>query len=466
MSKENGFQTLDDALHLTRAEMIENHRRFGNPGLVQLLGLVGYDQLFVRASGVEVWDADGNRYLDFLGGYGALNVGHNHPKVVAALDKVKEYPNLLQAGISPIVSSLLRDLALLTPGELQHTFLCNSGAEAVEGALKLARAATGRTRIIYCQGGFHGKTFGALSVTGRPNYQKPFEPLLPGCEAVPFGDLQALEQAFSRGDKPAAFIVEPIQGEGGVIIPPDGYLQAVRELCTRHGVVMIADEVQTGFGRTGTLFACQAEDVVPDVMCLSKSLGGGVIPIGAFVTTPALWQKAFGGVEKSRLHTSTFGGNTRAAAAALAALEVIMDEDLPSQAREKGEYFLGRLRELQQEFPLIKEVRGRGLLIGVEFHSGTGLLGKVTAGMADKLAQEYLASLVSAQLFRQYRIICAYTLNNPNVIRLEPPLVVKHEQIDHVVNSLRETLSTYRNAAGLALGTAKQVVSGWLKRGK
>lgn len=460
----SGFQTLDDALRLSRAEMVENHRRYGNPGLVQLLGLVGYDRLFVRASGVEVWDAEGNRYLDFLGGYGALNLGHNHPRVVAALDRVRDYPNLLQAGISPIVSALLRDLALITPGDLQHTFLGNSGAEAVEGALKLARAATGRTRFIYCERGFHGKTFGALSVTGRPQYQKPFAPLVPECEAVPFGDAAALEKTFQRGERPAAFIVEPIQGEGGVIIPPDGYLRVARELCTRYGVVMIVDEVQTGFGRTGTLFACEAEGVVPDVLCLSKSLGGGVMPIGAFITTPALWQKAFGGVERSRLHTSTFGGNTRAAAAALAAIEVTLAEDLPRQAREKGEYLISRLRELQKEFPLIKEVRGRGLLVGIEFESGTGWLGRVTAGAADRLAQEYLASLVSAELFREHHVITAYTLNNPNVIRLEPPLVVTKEQIDYVVEALRATLASRRSAAGFALGTAKQVVSGWWKK--
>ncbi|MBE3583232.1 MAG: aspartate aminotransferase family protein [Limnochordaceae bacterium] len=444
--------------------MLDNHRRYGNSGLVQLIGLVGYDRLFVRAEGVRVWDEEGTEYLDFLGGYGALNLGHNHPRVLAAWDKVAQWPNLLQATVSPITSALLRDLALLAPGDLQHSFLCNSGAEAVEGALKLARLATGHQRILYCQGGFHGKTMGALSVTGRPAYQRPFAPLVPLCEAVPFGEVQALEQALAQGEPAAAFIVEPIQGEGGVVIPPTGYLAQARELCHRYGALLIVDEIQTGFGRTGTMFACEAEQVVPDVLCLSKSLGGGVVPIGAFMTTERLWNQAFGGIERCRIHTSTFGGNTRAAASALAALEAIVEEDLPTQAREKGEYFLGRLQELAREFPLIREVRGRGLLIGIEFVSDTGIFGKVSGGAANHLAQEYLASLVAAELLQHHHVITAYTLNNPNVIRLEPPLVVSREELDRVVEALRQTLSRHKGMAGFALSAAGQAVGRWAKQ--
>ncbi|MFZ5753813.1 MAG: aspartate aminotransferase family protein [Bacillota bacterium] len=462
--QKKNFMTLDGALAMDKREVRETYRRYVNPGLVDVMGFLDFDKQFVRAEGVTVWDKEGKAYLDFLGGYGALNLGHNPPEVQEAVKAVMSRPNLLQASLNPLAAALAHNLAQVTPGDLDRVFFANSGAEAVEGALKLARAANpGRSKIVYCKDSFHGKTFGSLSVTGREKYQKPFQPLLTGCEAVPFGDLGALEGKLMSKDV-AAFIVEPIQGEGGVMVPPDGYLAGVRQLCDRYGTLLIVDEIQTGFGRTGYLFACEHENVVPDIMCLAKSLGGGVIPIGAFVTRPQIWDRVYGGMDKFALHTSTFGGNSLAMAAGIAALNSIVAQSLAQQAREKGEYFMAKLSELKGKYDIIKDLRGRGLLIGLEFKQPVGgVLDKLTLGKVNQLAGEYFGSLVASELMNKYQIITAYTLNNPNVIRLEPPLTVSYEAIDRVIAALEEILG-HSGFTGVMLSSVRTAVATVFKR--
>lgn len=455
--------SIDEALGIDRKQVREYYKNYINPGLVTMMGLLDFDKQFVKARGVEVWDSDGQVYLDFLGAYGALNLGHNHPAVIEAVQKVMTWPNLLQASLGTVVSALAYNLAQILPEGVSRTFFCNSGAEAVEGALKLARAASGKTKIVYCEGSFHGKTMGALSVTGREKYQKPFFPLIGPSEKVPFGDLEALEEKIFKRDV-AAFIVEPIQGEGGVILPPPGYLRSVRELCNKYDVLLIVDEIQTGFGRTGKMFACEHEGVVPDIICLAKSLGGGVMPIGAYSTKPEIWEKAYGGLDRALLHTSTFGGNTWAAAAAIAAINVILEENLCEKARENGEYMLGRLKTLQDKYQVVKEVRGQGLMIGLEFKSETGLIDKLTGGMLNKLSEEYFGALVAGELQNKHRIITAYTLNNPNVIRLEPPLIVTREQIDRLVDALEDIFQRHRSFVGMALATGRTAISSIFKK--
>lgn len=458
------FLGLREAMELSREQNRENHRKFINPELVNLMGLLNFDKCFVKAQGVSLWDKDGEEYLDFLGGYGALNLGHNHPEIDAAVEAVKEFPNLLQAALNPLAGALARNLALFTPGDLQYTFFGNSGTEAIEGALKLARASTGRTKFISCEGSFHGKTFGALSITGREKYRKPFAPLLPGVEFVPFGDAEALERALSQKDV-AAFIVEPIQGEGGIIVPPDGYLRKVRDICTTYNTLLIVDEIQTGFGRTGKCFACEEEGIVPDILCLSKSFGGGVMSLAAYTTTERIWKKAYGSVEKATLHTSTFGGNSRAVAAGIATLEILFREDLPRQAAEKGEYLMEKLRQLQKKYPFLKEVRGRGLMIGLEFaQPEKGLLNRITGGTLEKLAGEYLGAMVAGELLNKHRIVTAYTLNNPNVIRLEPPLVVSYEQLDTLLAALDGICSKNRGFGDMVLASGKTILGTFVKK--
>lgn len=461
--KPAGFLSLDSAVKQDRGQVAENHKSYLNAGLATMLGLLDFDKQFVKAEGVCVWDSKGNKYLDFLGAYGALNTGHNHPRVLEALNRVKEMPNLLQASLGTMAGALAKNLALITPGSLQRSFLCNSGAEAVEGALKLARAATGRQKLIYCDGSFHGKTLGALAVTGRGKYQKIFQPLVPGCVSVPYGDLGALERELKK-EETAAFIIEPVQGEGGIIIPPPGYLSEVRNVCSKYGALLIVDEIQTGLGRTGRLFACQYDDVVPDIMTLAKSLGGGIMPAGAYITTDEIWKKAYGGMDKALLHTSTFGGNTWAAAAGIAALEVILEENLPEKARETGEYLINELRRLKEKYPLIKDVRGRGLMVGIEFNQPGGLASKVSFGLAGKLSEEYLGSLVAGELMNKHRIITAYTLNNPNVIRLEPPLSVSKDQIDIVLQSLEDIFTTHKGFFSAAKAGAKSIIKSFIKK--
>lgn len=452
------FLELREAMELSREQNRENHRRFINPELIHLMGILNFDKCFVRAEGTSLWDAEGHEYLDFLGGYGSLNLGHNHPEILAAIEAVKELPNLLQAVPNPLSGALARNLALVTPGELQYSFFGNSGAEAVEGALKLARASTGRTKMISCEGSFHGKSFGALSVTGREKYRKPFVPLLPDIDFVPYGNAEALEKALARKDV-AAFIVEPVQGEGGIIVPPAGYLKKVRDICTNHNTLLIVDEIQTGFGRTGTLFACEQDGVVPDILCLSKSFGGGVMPLAAYTTTERIWKKAYGSVEKATLHTSTFGGNSRAAAAGIATLEIIFRDDLSCQAAEKGEYLMRKLQELQKKYPFLKEVRGRGLMIGLEFaQPEKGFINRLTGGSVEKLASEYLGAMIAGELLNNHRIVTAYTLNNPNVIRLEPPLIVSYEQLDTLLAALDVICTKNKGFWDIVLASSKTIL--------
>jgi putrescine aminotransferase len=350
-----------------------------------------------------------------------FSLGHRHPAVMAAVrDQLERMPLTIPVFFNRQQAELAELLAQILPGDLQYTFFCSSGAEAVEGALKMARASTGRRELISTENAFHGKTLGALTVSGRDLYRTPFEPLIPDVRQVPFGDLGALDAAVS--ERTAAVILEPVQGEGGVIVPPEGYLRGARALTRERGALLIADEVQTGFGRTGRMFACEHEGVEPDIICLAKALGGGVMPLGAFCGTAAVWEPFR---TKPWLHTSTFGspgGNPMACAAGLAAIRVLQEEGLAERAAELGALFLEQLRALQAEFPqVIREVRGKGLLVGAEFFD------------------EDVAGLTIACLARR-RVIVGYYLSNPRVFRFEPPLIVTADQIRHVIGLFREAV--------------------------
>jgi len=398
-------------VHAVAEETIAKYERFVNPSLARLFRYMGLATVEHSARGSTVTDFKGDEYLDLLGGYGMYGVGHSHPRVVAAvkaqLDRMAMPTKIL---LNKPMADLAELLAEITPGDLTYSFLCNSGTEAVEAAIKLAKVATGKQGIISTTGAFHGKSLGSLSATGRELFREPFKPLLNGFGHVPFGDAQAIEAAI--GNDTAAVIVEPIQGEGGVIVPPSGYLASVREICDRKGVLLIVDEVQTGMGRTGKMFAVEHEGVVPDILCLAKALGGGVMPIGAIVAKPHLWQSF---IDAPFLHTSTFGGNPLACAAAIAAIKVTQDENLCENAAVMGNRFLGALREMQVKYPgILAEVRGQGLIIGLEFtHEGY-------AGFA-------ISELVNN------KILAAYTLNNPKVIRIEPPLVITAPEVERAI---------------------------------
>jgi putrescine aminotransferase len=386
-----------------------------------------------RDGGVYTYDNHGKRYLDCLGGYGIFNVGHRHPKVIAAvkaqLDQVCLHSQDL---LNPWAAHLARQLANIAPGDLQYSFFCNSGTEAVEGAIKLARLATGKTEIISTKNAYHGVTMGALSATGREVFRKPFEPLLTGFQHVQFGDIEALEEAISKDT--AAVILEPIQGEGGIRVPKLGYLRKVRELTRKKGILLILDEVQTGMGRTGRMFACEHEGVVPDIICLAKALGGGVMPIGAFMATAKLWRAL---EPNPSIHNSTFGGNPLACSAASACIEVLTEEHLPARAMHMGNYFMTKLQELQGRYPKqIHEVRGKGLLIGLEF------------------ASEEVRIAVQNELFHR-GVLVAGTLNSKATIRIEPPLIITESQINFMIETLEGILHEMSGGAVVRRSTPK-----------
>jgi len=397
----------------------ERYERFINPGMVQLLKFMGFERVEVRSEGCYVFTSDGQRYLDCLGGPGVFSMGHSNPRIVARVrEQLETMPLSSHLLLNPLTAELAERMAQVTPGDLQYTFFCNSGAEAIEGALKAARAHTGRPGFVAAIGGFHGKTFGALSASGREVYREPFQPLVPGFSHVPYGDAEALAAAVT--DRTAAVILEPIQGEGGVLVPPEGYLTRARELCDATGALLILDEIQSGLGRTGKLWGCDWDGVVPDLMTVGKAIGGGVMPLGAFVARPELW-RIF--EENPYLHTSTFGGNPLACAAGLAALDEIERLDLCAASAERGAQLVDGLAALAAAHQgMIADVRGRGLIVGLEF-TDPDIAGLVIAGLAGR------------------NIIAAYGLNNPGVVRFEPPLVITAEQIYEVLAAVGEALA-------------------------
>ena len=399
-------------------EALDLYERHVNPGLASVFRFMGLLSYEAWSEGVWIWDADGKRYLDFSSGYGVMVHGYRHPKLVrAARDQLDRLTLSSRVILSKEAAELAARLAEVTPGDLSVSFFSNSGTEAVEAALKFARIATGRTRIVATFGAFHGKTMGALSLSGKPLYQDPFVPLLPDVAHVPYGDAGAAREAID--DATAAFIAEPIQGEGGIIVPPDGYLSDLREITRKKGALLILDEVQTGMGRTGHLWASEHEGVAPDLMCAAKGLGGGIVPIGATIGTPEVMRF----LESAPLiHTSTFGGNPLACRVALAALDVALEEDLPGRARRLGERLLTFGEEIRRRYPeVIRGIRGRGLFAGVELAS---------EGMGGALMYE----LISRGL------LAVYTLNNPFVIRLMPPLVISEDDLEDGLSRIEEAV--------------------------
>ncbi|EGX56654.1 putative class-III aminotransferase [Streptomyces zinciresistens K42] len=419
-----------------RDETAERYRRHANPYIARMLDGLGLDVHYVRGEGTRLYDPAGNEYLDFAGAYGALPFGHNPPEMWKAISAVQDAgePSITLPSVLGASALLAERLAAVAPGHLDQVWQCNSGAEAVEAALKLARAATGRRLVVSTRNSFHGKTLGALSATGRPRYQTPFGAPSAGFHHIPFGDPAALERVFAEHPgEIAAFIVEPLQGEGGIVPAPPGYLAAARELCTRHGAKLIVDEVQTGLGRTGRMFACEHHGVVPDIMPLAKALGGGMVPIGAVVFGQDSLTEDFG-----LRHTSTFGGNAFCSRVGVGAVELLTADDqaLVRQVARRGEHLLAGLREVAARHPeLVADVRGQGLLLGVQLSDDPDLHAR--QGLFRSLAdQEGLAGFLCGYLLRNegVRLAPAYFANS--VLRVEPPLNVSEADCDTLLGAL------------------------------
>ncbi|RFB13591.1 putrescine aminotransferase [Bacillus sp. HNG] len=421
--------TKEEAEWVTR-ETVDGFRENVNPGFLDYRKTVTKDKQFAAVewsdSGSCFQDVNGKEYIDCLGGFGIYNVGHRNPKVVKAVtDQLNRQALHSQDLLDPLRAMLAKILGEITPGDLKYSFFVNSGTESVEAAIKLAKMHSDRTTFIATTRAFHGKSLGSLSATAKGVFRKPFLPMIQGFRHVPFGDIETMRRTFEScalvGEDVNAVILEPIQGEGGVILPPEGYLQQVRELCDEFGALLIFDEVQTGMGRTGTMFAAEGYGVVPDILCLAKAFGGGVMPAGAVVAKEEVFKCLF---PNPFMHTTTFGGNPLACAAAIATIDVLIEEKLPQRAAEVGEYMLGKLREVGDEFPeLVLEIRGKGLLIGVEFHT-------------DEIGYE-----VSKGLFDN-GVLVAGTLVNSKTFRIEPPLTISIDEVDQVIATFKQVLET------------------------
>jgi acetylornithine/succinyldiaminopimelate/putrescine aminotransferase len=432
------------------------HREYLNPQLPRMLHAIGFDKIYTRGEGAYLYDADGHAYLDMLAGFGVFALGRHHPVTRQAVHDVVDLglADLTQFDAPPLAGLLAEALIARVP-HLDRVYFGNSGTEAVEAALKFARYATGRPRILYCDHAFHGMTVGSLSVTAGTEFRSGFDPLLPDTR-IPFGDLAALERELRRGDV-AGFVIEPIQGKRVAVSPP-GFLPAAEALLRRHKALLIADEVQTGIGRTGDFFAYQHDGVEPDIVTTAKGLSGGYIPIGATIARDWIFQKVYSSMDRVLAHDSTFGSNAQAMAAGLATLHVVDQEHLIQNAREMGDLLRSRLAELVDRFELIHDVRGRGLMVGIEFGrpSSWKLRGPWTALQAAR--KGLFAQTVVHALFHRHRILTQVSADHLEVIKLIPPLIIGEAEVDYFVNAFTEVMDDAHNGSGLMWDFGKSLI--------
>jgi len=449
-------------------ENYQLHRQYLNPAFARVLQIIGYDKIYIRGEGAYLYDRDGNKYLDFLGGYGVFHLGRGHPQVKRILHELLDLdrPNLVQMDC-PLLAGLLAERLVqqaqrsFPEAGLEAVFFANSGAESVEGALKFARAATGRERFLYLDHAFHGLTLGALSVNGSEHLRAGFGKLLPAT-AIPLNDLRALERELARGDV-AAFIVEPIQGKG-VYIPDDDFLPEAQRLCREHRALFILDEVQTGLGRTGRFFCGEHWGLAPDIVTISKALSGGYVPVGAILMRREIHKKTFSSLERSVVHSNTFGMNELAMAAGLATLEVLEEEGLIANAARLGERFLAGLRELQEKYEMVRDVRGKGLMVGIEFGPPKSLKLKAAWAALEKAQEGLFAQMVVMSLMREHRLLTQVSGHRVNIIKFLPPLVIGEAEIDYALEALDETLAEAHRFPGGLWRMGTELVKGALSR--
>jgi ornithine--oxo-acid transaminase len=427
-----------------------------NPQFMRVLRTIGFDRVWARAEGQYLYDEDGRRYLDLLGGFGMFNVGRNNPRVRAALVEALELetPGSVQLGVSLLPGLLAEELLKRTPDRITRVLFTSSGTEAVEAALKLGRAATGRSRVISATHAFHGLTLGSLSANGDPHFVERFGPLLPGFSRVPFGDLDALEEELRREDV-ALFLVEPVQGKG-VNLPPAGYLEGAQELCRRYGTLFALDEVQTGLGRTGKLFAFEHWALEPDLVTVAKSLSGGYVPVGALLMAQDVYDGVFDSLEHSVSHGSTFAPNDLAMAAGLATLRELDESRLVEQSARLGDLLLERTRALVDMHDVVREVRGLGLMWAMEFAEPEA--GSKAWRVMERMQAGLFAQLVVVPLFTKHRILSQVAGHDLAVLKGLPPLVISEQDIDELVSALDDVIAKAARpsrVAGLALRAAR-----------
>ena len=440
-----------------------SYQEYVNPQWVALLNLLGMNVEYERCLGCELLTKDGRRILDFLSGYCVHNTGHNHPYIIQALKDEMDRcgPTMLQSHVPEIAGELARRLCKLAGGELEKVYFGSSGSEGVEAAIKFARATTGRTGIVYAKSSFHGLTNGALSLMNDVFWRERFGPLLPDTAGVPFGDIGALEKALANKQQ-AAFIVEPLQAEGGIQVPDRDYLQKAQDLCRRTGTLFVLDEVQTGMFRTGTFLAAHQFDVQADMVVLAKALSGGLMPVSAVLMTNRIYRSVYSSLKRAIVHTSTFSENSLSMRAGLAALDVLEQEQLGPRALQLGESFRAKLRSELSDFDMVKEVRGMGLLCGIEFVPPKKLAFRTLYEAFKAIHPAMFGQIMVMRMFREKGILTQICGNNFMVLKAAPPLMVTSEQLDEFVKAIREVVEMAQTSPAFwteALGMVRRSVN-------
>ncbi len=435
---------IQEILAARTGEEMELNDRYLNPQMGRILRTLGFDKVWSGGEGAHLIDSNGERYLDLFGGYGVFAIGRNHPEAIAAIEQVlaARTGNLPQLGVTLLSGVLAEQLLSRAPDSVAAMVPANTGTEAVEAAIKIARAATGlggRGRILYAEHAFHGLTLGSLSLNGGVEFREGFGPLLPGCDPVGFGDLDALARELSSGDV-AAFVVEPIQGKGVNVAPAD-YLPAAQRLCRQAGALFVCDEVQTGIGRTGRFLALEHWDLQPDIVCVAKALSGGLVPIGAALVSRAAFDRVFDGMERAVRHGSTFGGNDLAAAAALATLRVLDREDLIAHAERMGALLLELTTPLVERFEVVRDVRGLGLMWAIEFGPPAGASARRLWETVERRQPGLFSQLITVPLFHEHRILCQVAGHHMNVIKVLPALSIEEAEVRRFAAALEETIA-------------------------
>ncbi|MHB1538109.1 MAG: aspartate aminotransferase family protein [Solirubrobacteraceae bacterium] len=438
--------------------------RYLNPQVGRIVRTLGFDKTWVRGEGAHLIDAAGERYLDLFGGYGVFAVGRGHPEVVDAVEAVMQARtgSLPQLGVTLLSGVLGEQLIARAPDSVAAMVPANTGTEAVEAAIKIARAATGRRRVLYAEHAFHGLTLGSLSLNGNAEFRDGFGPLLPACDPVPFGELQPLTRELERGDV-AALVLEPIQGKG-VNLPPDGYLAAAQASCRDAGALFVCDEVQTGLGRTGRFLALEHSQLEPDLICLSKALSGGLVPIGAVLVSRAAFDRVFDGMERAVRHGSTFGGNDLAAAAALATIRVLEREGLIERSRRLGQLLLDLTRPLVERYDVVADVRGIGLMWAIELGPPGGRARRSAWQAIERAQPGIFSQLVTVPLFHEHRIFCQVAGHRMNVIKALPALVIEEQEVRRFAAALEQVVAGAERVplafAKFGLSTGRRVLGG------
>ena len=455
---------LNEILSQRQGENFKLHARHLNPQLTRVLETLGFDRFYVRGAGCYLFDADGQRYLDLLSGFGVYALGRSHPAIKAALHEAidADLPNLVQLDCALLPGVLAEQLTARAHPGIERAFFTNSGAEAVEAAIKFARCATGRDRILYCDHAFHGLTTGALALNGGTEFRRGFGELLPGCEPVAFGDIDAVHEQLRYRDV-AALVIEPIQGKG-VYMAADEFWPEVEELCRRHGTLLVVDEIQTGLGRTGRFFCHEHWGIRPDIVTVSKALSGGYVPVGATLCSTKIFESVYSSMERAVVHSSTFSRNQLAMVAGLATLQAIDDEDIVDRARRTGELFMKSLAPLVEKHEFLHEVRGLGLMIGLVFGEPQSRALRMRWRTIERMRTAMFSQLVVVPLFHWHRILTQVAADNVNVVKLLPPLIAGEEEVEHFVAALDDVLSSAAKGSGLFFEFGRTLAKGSLTR--